>query len=60
MLSLVTRAMILINFAYFMLVTAQIIPLDKPVALFGQQVLRKQGNQGKALLQVYCICAGEV
>ena len=35
-------AMVLIVFAHLMAVTAQIIPLDKPVAPFIQQLLQYQ------------------
>jgi len=33
----------LINFAHLMVVAAQLIPFDRPVAPFTQQILRYQG-----------------
>jgi len=35
--------MVLIYFAHFMVVAAHVTPLDKPVGLFTQQLLRYQG-----------------
>jgi len=44
----------LIDFAHFMIVTAQIVPLNKPVMSFEQKRLRCEGYQGKTLLAHLC------
>jgi len=50
--------MVLIKFAHFILVTAQIIRVDKPDAPFTQQLFRCQGTTRK--LCCGCILTGEV